>query len=54
VSLLHVIVGDWWFVRRGDGTTGAVYLGEVPLKQPEVSGGFAQILAWFNHVVPRL
>jgi pyruvate,orthophosphate dikinase len=29
-----------------DGTTGKVYLGEVPLKEPEVSGGFATILAW--------
>src|SRR5947207_400078 len=27
-----------------DGTTGKVFLGEVPLKEPEVSGGFATIL----------
>ncbi|MFN2613387.1 MAG: pyruvate, phosphate dikinase [Actinomycetota bacterium] len=29
-----------------DGTTGKVYLGSVPLKQPEVSGGFATMLEW--------
>jgi len=29
-----------------DGTTGKVYLGVVPLKQPEVSGEFATILEW--------
>ncbi|HVL32393.1 MAG TPA: pyruvate, phosphate dikinase [Actinomycetota bacterium] len=42
-------------VREGDtisidGTTGKVYLGEVPLKQPEVSGGFATILEWADKV----
>ncbi|HJT38450.1 MAG TPA: pyruvate, phosphate dikinase, partial [Actinomycetota bacterium] len=29
-----------------DGTTGKVYLGSVPLKQPDVSGEFAVILEW--------
>ncbi|MFA5889975.1 MAG: pyruvate, phosphate dikinase [Actinomycetota bacterium] len=33
-----------------DGTTGKVYLGSVPLKEPEVSGGFAQILAWADKI----
>ena len=29
-----------------DGTTGKIFLGEVPLKEPEVSGEFATILEW--------
>jgi pyruvate,orthophosphate dikinase len=33
-----------------DGTTGKVYLGEVPLKEPEVSGGFATILLWSDKI----
>jgi len=33
-----------------DGTTGKIYLGEVPLKEPEVSGEFATILAWADKV----
>jgi pyruvate, orthophosphate dikinase len=33
-----------------DGTTGKVYLGEVPLKEPEVSGGFATILGWADKI----
>ena len=33
-----------------DGTTGAVYEGEVPLKEPEVGGGFATILTWADKV----
>src|SRR5207253_10455738 len=33
-----------------DGTTGKVYLGEVPLKEPEVSGGFATILQWADAI----
>ncbi|MFP5225352.1 MAG: pyruvate, phosphate dikinase [Actinomycetota bacterium] len=42
-------------IREGDmlsidGTTGEVYLGEVPLVEPEVSGGFARILGWADKV----
>jgi len=33
-----------------DGTTGKVYLGEVPLKEPEVSGEFATLLEWADKV----
>ncbi|TML80248.1 MAG: pyruvate, phosphate dikinase [Actinobacteria bacterium] len=33
-----------------DGTTGKVFLGEVPLKEPEVSGEFATILEWADKV----
>jgi len=33
-----------------DGTTGKVYLGAVPLKEPEVSGGFRTILEWADKV----
>jgi pyruvate,orthophosphate dikinase len=33
-----------------DGTTGKVYLDEVPLKEPEVSGGFATILEWADKI----
>jgi pyruvate,orthophosphate dikinase len=33
-----------------DGTTGKVYLGAVPLKEPEVSGGFATILSWADKI----
>lgn len=29
-----------------DGTTGDIYLGEVPLIEPEVSGAFAQLMSW--------
>ncbi|MGZ4189867.1 MAG: pyruvate, phosphate dikinase [Actinomycetota bacterium] len=44
-------VADGVVVNEGDvisidGTSGKVYLGVVPLKQPEVSGGFATILQW--------
>ena len=33
-----------------DGTTGKVFLGEVPLKEPEVSGEFATILEWADKI----
>src|SRR5207302_3373671 len=33
-----------------DGTTGNVYLGEVPLKEPEVSAEFATLLSWADKV----
>ncbi|HEX9711242.1 MAG TPA: pyruvate, phosphate dikinase [Actinomycetota bacterium] len=33
-----------------DGTTGKVYRGEVPLREPELSGGFATILSWTDKV----
>jgi len=33
-----------------DGTTGKVYMGEVPLKEPDVSGGFATILGWADKI----
>jgi pyruvate,orthophosphate dikinase len=33
-----------------DGTTGSIYLGEVPLKQPEVSGSFSTLLGWADEV----
>ena len=33
-----------------DGTTGKVYRGEVPLCDPELSGGFATILSWTDKV----
>src|SRR5205085_8021341 len=33
-----------------DGTTGKVFIGEVPLKEPEVSGEFATILEWADKV----
>jgi len=33
-----------------DGTTGKVYQGSVPLKQAELSGGFAQILSWADKI----
>ncbi len=29
-----------------DGSTGAVYLGELPLIEPEVSGAFGELMAW--------
>ncbi|MEW6045405.1 MAG: pyruvate, phosphate dikinase [Bacillota bacterium] len=35
--------GDWVTI---DGTTGSVYIGKVPLVQPELSGYFSTLLSW--------
>ncbi|MBI4728164.1 MAG: pyruvate, phosphate dikinase [Acidobacteria bacterium] len=42
-------------VREGDlisidGTSGKVYLGEVPLREPEMSGEFATLLSWADAI----
>ncbi len=42
-------------LKRGDvitmdGSTGAVYLGAVPLRQPELSGDFAKLMSWADGI----
>jgi pyruvate,orthophosphate dikinase len=47
---LHMKAGDRivreWEVITLDGSTGNVYLGELPLIAPEVSGAFGELMAW--------
>jgi pyruvate,orthophosphate dikinase len=42
-SILKIAEGDFISI---DGATGEVYLGEIPLKLPELSGNFARIMGW--------